>query len=51
VIALSAAVAGATSGPDWAKIVTAVGTVLVAIVAVAVTLYAEQWADKRVAEA
>lgn len=36
------------SGPDWASIMTAVGTVAVAVVAVGVALFAEWRADKRV---
>lgn len=35
------------SGPDWASIVTAIGTVLVAIVAVGIALWSEWRADKR----
>jgi len=38
------------AGPDWATIMTAVGTVLVAVVAVGVALYAEWRADKRLAQ-
>jgi hypothetical protein len=38
----------ATTGPDWATITTALGTVAVAIVAVSVALYADWQADRRV---
>jgi hypothetical protein len=37
------------SGPDWATIMTAIGTVAVAVVAVGVALFAEWRADKRLA--
>lgn len=37
------------AGPDWATIMTAIGTVAVAVVAVGVALFAEWRADKRVA--
>lgn len=37
------------AGPDWASVVTAIGTVAVATVAVGVALFAEWRADKRVA--
>lgn len=40
----------AAHGPDWATIMTAIGTVAVAVVAVGVALYAERRADKRVAD-
>ena len=38
-----------SAGPDWASIMTAIGTVAVAAVAVGVALFAEWRADKRVA--
>src|SRR6266699_2148258 len=37
------------AGPDWATIMTAIGTVAVAVVAVGVALFAEWRADKRLA--
>lgn len=38
-----------SAGPDWASIMTAIGTVAVAAVAVGVALFAEWRADNRVA--
>jgi hypothetical protein len=43
-------VAAAASGPDWATVMTAIGTVAVAIVAVWVALYTERRAGRRVAD-
>lgn len=40
----------AAHGPDWATIMTTIGTVTVAVVAIGVALYAERQADKRVAD-
>lgn len=40
----------AVAGPDWASIMTAIGTVAVAVVAVGVAPYAERRSDRRVAD-
>jgi len=39
-----------STGPDWASIVTAIGTVLVAIVAVGIALWSEWRTGKRLAD-
>jgi hypothetical protein len=49
VIVVPAVIRVPATGPDWATIMTAIGTVAVAVVAVAVALFAEWRADKRVA--
>jgi hypothetical protein len=42
----ASAVITLSTGPDWASIVTAIGTVLVAIVAVGIALWSE-WRDRQ----